>query len=86
MNIATTTSSRAGPRAGAVLGHAATQLRRWLVGVPTVRPPAPRTRVEEACEVRALARQVNDQDPRFAADLDAAADRHERLPEAPRRR
>ncbi|MEO7246616.1 MAG: hypothetical protein ABIX12_15900 [Rubrivivax sp.] len=86
MNFATTTTRSAGPRAGAVIGHAAAQLRRWLVGAPTVLPPAPRTRVEEACEVRALARQVNDQDPRFAADLYAAADRHERLPEAPRRR
>ncbi len=37
----------------------------------------PRSRFEEAAELRAYARQMCD-DPRFAADLLAAADRHER--------
>lgn len=36
------------------------------------------TRVMEACEVRAYAQQIAHEDPRFAADLFAAADRHER--------
>ncbi len=35
-------------------------------------------RVMEACEVRAYAQQIAHEDPRFAADLLAAADRHER--------
>lgn len=37
----------------------------------------PRSRTSEAAELRAYARQMCD-DPRFAADLFAAADRHER--------
>jgi hypothetical protein len=36
------------------------------------------TRVREASQVRRLAQQVMRDDPRFAADLFAAADRHER--------
>jgi hypothetical protein len=36
-------------------------------------------RMTEACRVRAYAQQVMEHDPRFAADLFAAADRHERL-------
>ena len=60
--------------------------RLWLAVAPTpAAAPAPRTRVEEAAEVRELARRVQSGDPRFAADLFAAADRHERLPDAPRR-
>lgn len=45
--------------------------------------PAPRalasTRAEEAEAVRRLAREVQDHDPGFAADLYAAAARHESL-------
>jgi hypothetical protein len=37
---------------------------------------ARRTRTEEAEEVRRFARDVQDSDPGFAADLFAAADRH----------
>jgi hypothetical protein len=37
----------------------------------------PRSRISEAAELRAYARHMCD-DPRFAADLFAAADRHER--------
>lgn len=37
-----------------------------------------RTRTEEASEVRRLADSMVAMDPRFAADLYAAADRHER--------
>jgi hypothetical protein len=45
------------------------------------RPPPPRARSaeEEAREVRELALQYRRSDPGFAADLMAAADRHERL-------
>jgi hypothetical protein len=61
--------------------------RLWLALGSPARPAsaARRTRLEEASEVRDLARRVEAGDPRFAADLFAAADRHERLPEAPRR-
>ena len=36
------------------------------------------TRIGEAARVRAYAQQIMAQDPRFASDLFAAADRHER--------
>ena len=39
---------------------------------------APLTRSEEAAECRALAQSVRITDPRFALELFAAADRHER--------
>ncbi len=39
---------------------------------------APLTRSEEAAECRALAQSVRITDPRFAQELFAAADRHER--------
>jgi uncharacterized protein HemY len=65
---------------GARLGAAMARL--WLALGGTKPAPAARSRVEEAAEVRALARQVQRIDPRFAADLYAAADRHECLPEA----
>lgn len=39
---------------------------------------APLTRTEEAAECRALAQSLRLTDPRFAQDLFAAADRHER--------
>ncbi len=39
---------------------------------------APLTRTEEAAEVRSLAQSLRLSDPRFAQDLFAAADRHER--------
>ncbi len=41
--------------------------------------PPPRDRVREAAEVRTWAASVQRTDPRFAADLFAAADRHEAL-------
>lgn len=40
-------------------------------------PPRARSRMEEAAAVRELARQMQDVDPSFAADLYAAACRHE---------
>lgn len=42
-------------------------------------PAAPLTRAQEAAAVRELARRQQYTDPGFAADLYAAADRHEAL-------
>ena len=50
-------------------------LQRLMAGTPKI--PAPRDPVREAAEVRAMAESVRGHDPRFAADLFAAADRHE---------
>ena len=50
---------------------------RFLGSRPVAAPPI-RDRVHEACELRAWAEKVRATDPRFAADLFAAADRHER--------
>lgn len=47
-----------------------------LVSAPTQAPPL-RDRVREAAELRVWATEVRQTDPRFAADLFAAADRHE---------
>jgi hypothetical protein len=41
------------------------------------RQPPARSRIDEANEVREMARQLRHTDPAFAADLFAAADRHE---------
>jgi len=41
--------------------------------------PAPRDRAREAASVRALANTYMKTDPGFAADLYAAADRHEQI-------
>lgn len=46
-------------------------------------PPAASTRVQEAAAVRNLAQSLMDTDPAFAADLYAAACRHELLDEQP---
>lgn len=53
--------------------------RAWhqLVSLFAAAKPAVRSRAEEAAEVRAMARAVHATDPGFAADLYAAADRHE---------
>jgi hypothetical protein len=53
-----------------------TSLRRGLTALwsPTARP---RSRADEAAEVRDMALRVRDSDPGFASDLLAAADRHE---------
>lgn len=61
------------------------QVYAWLqamlrfLGTRPVAKPLARDGVREACKVRALAEKVRATDPRFAADLFAAADRHERL-------
>ncbi|MCA0244675.1 MAG: hypothetical protein LCI02_28030 [Proteobacteria bacterium] len=43
------------------------------------RPPSRAKLLKEAASVRALAASMQDSDPGFAADLRAAADRHEAL-------
>ena len=48
---------------------------------PVAAPRSMARRIAEASRVRALAWQLRDEDPRFAAELQAAADRHERLGE-----
>ena len=50
------------------------------------RDPAVPSRAEEAAAVRELASRVASTDPSFAADLYAAACRHESLDEVPTRR
>jgi hypothetical protein len=50
---------------------------------PAARAAAPRSRADEAREVREYAARLRAGDPRFAADLVAAADRHEGLDEVP---
>ena len=50
-------------------------LKRLMAGQAS-KPPR-RDPVSEAAEVRTLAQEVRGTDPRFAADLFAAADRHE---------
>lgn len=52
---------------------------RLLAGLLRPAPPRRLGPVEEAQAVRELALQYQSVDPRFAADLCAAADRHERL-------
>ncbi len=52
-------------------------LQRLMTSAP--RKPAPRDPVREAAEVRSLAESIRGHDPRVAADLFAAADRHEAL-------
>ena len=49
-----------------------------LVGRHASAPPAVPDRTREAAEVRNWAMTIERTDPRFAADLFAAADRHER--------
>lgn len=62
------------PRGGRVAAELFTRFFRWLS-----RPAAPqqRTRAEEASYVRDLAYRMQNTDPGFAADLFAAAARHE---------
>ena len=80
MNTATTTFDVVGvrrpamPRGAAIAAALYTGIARWL------RTPAYKlTRGEEAAEVREMAYQMQDTDPGFAADLFAAAARHESL-------
>lgn len=52
---------------------------RWLERLGRSAPPRARSPTQEAQEVRDMACEVQRTDPRFAAELYAAADRHERL-------
>ncbi len=56
-------------------------MTRWLALRATA-AAAPADRAREAEEVRAMAFALRDTDPRFADDLFAAADRHERAQQA----
>jgi hypothetical protein len=75
--IVNTPSPVAVPRGAPIAAWLAEQLVlavRYLTAPVAVKP---RSRTAEAAELLAYARQMCD-DPRFAADLFAAADRHER--------
>jgi hypothetical protein len=67
------------PQRGANWG-AALFVAAWR-GLERLLGTAPRklTRAEEAAEVREMAWRLRDSDPGFAADLMAAADRHEAI-------
>jgi hypothetical protein len=58
-------------------------LRTWLETTFGALRPARRSRTDEANEVRAFAARMRRSDPAFAADLYAAADRHDCLDETP---
>ena len=62
------------PRGAAWAAQAAAALLRLFAQRRTMRPAPP---IVEAAQVRALARAYLNSDPGFAADLFAAADRHE---------
>lgn len=74
------TAKAVAPRGAAWAATAFSALLNWLY-TTVERRAANRQladRLEEATRVRLYAQQVQAQDPRFAADLFAAADRHER--------
>lgn len=78
--ITVNTPARVGVPIGATL--AAEFFLRLLAGFTTVRRQHSQTlgeasRVGDAARVRRMAQEVMAEDPRFAADLFAAADRHE---------
>ena len=65
------------PRGARWAAALAARLLQWLASLqpqPTVKPSS---RSEEAAELRRYATRVARHDPRYAADLFAAADRHE---------
>ena len=67
--------TRTAPRLAAVLGT-------WAAALINALPSgtqAPRYPTREAARVRALAHRIEGSDPRLAADMYAAADRHEML-------
>jgi hypothetical protein len=64
------------PRGAAWAAQAAAALLRAILDRAAPRAPA-KSPVAEAAQVRALARQYLNSDAGFAADLCAAADRHE---------
>jgi hypothetical protein len=74
-------SPTAPPRGALWAASFAAWIARVLSRRSTVRPPSAPTRTQAAAAVREYAMQVARHDPRYAADLIAAADRHERLGE-----
>jgi hypothetical protein len=62
------------PRGGRVAAELFSRFFRWLT---TPAAPRAKTRGEEAAYVRELAYRIQNTDPGFAADLFAAASRHE---------
>lgn len=68
------------PRGAAWAANAFARLLKWMDANAARREAqrAEASRVSEAARVRLYAQEVMAQDPRFAADLFAAADRHER--------
>ena len=67
------------PRGARLAADAMLFLSRAWQGLFMVAPPAAAAPEEDARAVRELALQYQQSDPNFAADLMAAADRHERL-------
>ena len=78
-----TLPAREGNGIGAALGEVAIAFKHLataLVGkilAPAAAPSATLTAFEEAEALRSFAAEIQDQDPGFAQDLFAAADRHE---------
>jgi hypothetical protein len=66
---------RTAPRLATVIG----ELVGALLNALPSGTPAPRYPAHEAARVRAMAHRFEGSDPRFAAELYAAADRHETL-------
>ena len=69
----------ANPRGARVAAALVVAVWRLLAGLGRKVPPRAKTPAEEAHDVRELALTHQATDPRFAAELFAAADRHERL-------
>lgn len=75
------------PRGAAFFANVAARMLRWFerLGEARARGAMRRvaaTRISEAAAVREFAMEWSRRDPRFAADLMAAADRHETGPQA----
>jgi hypothetical protein len=69
----------ANPRGARVAAALVIALWRFFAALGRKAEPRPRTPAQEAHDVRELALTHQATDPRFAAELFAAADRHERL-------
>lgn len=67
------------PRGARMAAAVVIALGRLLSGLGRKAPPLAKTAAQEAQDVRELALTHQASDPRFAAELFAAADRHERL-------
>jgi hypothetical protein len=67
------------PRGARAAAAVFVALARLLAGLFRAAPARPQSVAEEAQAVREMALQYQKVDPRFAAELVAAADRHERL-------